>query len=59
MTLQFLSHVIVFYIFHNIQIMIYIFEQITFRKIFFKLKNVFSTNKFMVYAYEKKEFNRP
>ena len=54
MTLQYPSQVIVFNIFNNIHTMIHICGLITFRKIFFKLKNIFGANKFMVYHYEKK-----
>ena len=57
MTLQYPSHVIVFYIFYSIHIIIHICEQITFRNICLKLKNIFGANKYMVYAYEKKHLS--
>ena len=56
MTLQYPCYVIVFYIFYNTHTMIGICRQITFWKICLKLKNIFDANKFMVYAYEKREF---
>ena len=53
MKIEYPSHVIVFYIFHNIHAMIHICGEITFRKICLKLKNIFGTNQFMVCAYKK------
>ena len=58
MALQYSSHVIVFNMFYNIHTMTHICGLITFQKIFFKLKNIFGTNKFMVNHYEKNEFKR-
>ena len=59
MTLQYPSHAIVFYISYNIHTIIHICGQIMLLKICLKLKNIFGGNKFMVHAYEKKEFKPP